>query len=238
MEILDYFSDSKTSLYDPSWTCFFEKESQKTYFKSLVAFLKAEESFQVEVFPPKSLIFNAFLQVPLDRARVIIIGQDPYHGHGQAHGLSFSVTQGVAPPPSLKNIFKELGKDLGADNPKHGSLLGWADQGVLLLNAILTVRASKPKSHHGQGWEIFTDNVIKELVRQDRPMVFMLWGRSAQQKCLHLLDEEKSPKHLVLQTTHPSPFSAYNGFLGSKHFSQANDFLVKNHLKPIDWAVK
>ncbi|MCH9632770.1 MAG: Uracil-DNA glycosylase [Chlamydiae bacterium] len=238
MKTLEYFSTTSAPLYDSSWASFFERESQNPYFKHLIDFLKREESCESSVFPSKSLIFNAFLQVPLDRVRVVIVGQDPYHGYGQAHGLSFSVTQGVVPPPSLKNIFKELKDDLHIEDPRHGCLLSWADQGVLLLNAILTVRASEPKSHHGQGWETFTDNVIQELANQDRPMVFMLWGKSAQQKCLHLLSEKKSSKHLVLQTTHPSPFSAYNGFLGSKHFSRANDFLVKNQLQPIDWSVK
>ncbi len=238
MEVLEYFSASSEQLFDKSWASFFLKESQQAYFKSLINFLKKEEKTGPPLYPPKSLIFNAFYQVPLEQIKVVIMGQDPYHGCGQAHGLSFSVTQGVSSPPSLKNIFKELQNDLHIDPPKHGCLLNWAHQGVLMLNATLTVRESEPKSHYGQGWEIFTDHVIAEIVKLDRPIIFMLWGKSAQEKCLHLLKGDAQKKHLVLQTTHPSPFSAHSGFLGSRHFSQGNEYLVKNKLEPIDWSVK
>lgn len=232
-----FFSHPLESLCDPSWFCFFENELQKPYFQSLVSFLEKEYERGVQVYPPKPLIFNAFLQVPLNEVRVVILGQDPYHGCGQAHGLSFSVSQGVPPPPSLKNIFKELQSDLHLQSPKHGCLLSWANQGVLLLNATLTVRESEPKSHFGQGWETFTDHVIQEIVQQDRPMVFLLWGKSAQDKCLHILEGQHSNKHLVLKTTHPSPFSAHYGFLGARHFSKANAFLEQWGQQPIDWQI-
>lgn len=233
----DYFGNINTKLYHSSWERFFQKETQKAYFKELDSFLKSEEQKGKPLYPPKLLIFNAFFQVPLSEVKVVIIGQDPYHGCGQAHGLSFSVAQGVTPPPSLKNIFKELADDLHLKTPKHGCLLGWAHQGVLLLNATLTVREGEPKSHYGRGWEIFTDHVIKEISLQDRPLVFLLWGKSAQEKCLHLLEGDTNNKHLILKTTHPSPFSAHYGFLGSKHFSQTNAFLIKNGVQPIDWSL-
>lgn len=218
------------------WKPFFEKELKEEYFKELESFLEKELETGRNVFPPKSLIFNAFFQTPLQEVKVVIMGQDPYHGAGQAHGLSFSVSQGVPPPPSLKNIYKELSQDLQIASPKHGCLLSWAQQGVLLLNATLTVREGEPKSHFGQGWEIFTDHVIKLLAKQDQPLVFLLWGKSAQEKCLHLL-ESNVPQHLVLKTTHPSPFSAHRGFLGSQHFSLVNKFFKKRGVESIDWSV-
>ncbi len=232
-----FFENIHAKPYHPSWEPFFQKEAQKSYFQELDRFLKEEEQKGKLLYPPKQLIFNSFLQVPLDQVKVVIIGQDPYHGCGQAHGLSFSVPQGVAAPPSLKNIFKELESDLHLKPPKHGCLLSWAHQGVLLLNATLTVREGEAGSHYKQGWETFTDNAIKEIALQDRPIVFLLWGKFAQEKCLHLIEEGKSSKHLILKTTHPSPFSAHYGFLGSKHFSQTNAFLVKNGLEPIDWSL-
>lgn len=235
MNQLSYFTESSADLYSPSWHPFFQKEVSMPYFKDLVTFLEKEES--PEIYPPKSLIFNSFKQCPLEKVKVVILGQDPYHGCGQAHGLSFSVCQGVTPPPSLKNIFNELMTDLHIKAPAHGCLLSWAHQGVLLLNATLTVKAGNPKSHYGQGWEIFTDHVIEEIARQDRPIVFLLWGKSAQEKCLHVLATGVSKRHLILKTTHPSPFSARHGFLGSRHFSMANEFLEKNGIQPIDWSV-
>jgi uracil-DNA glycosylase len=238
MKNLEYFAESTAAIYDASWDLFFQKESKKDYFSNLRAFLENEFSSKIDVFPPKSMIFNSFRQCPLDKVKVVILGQDPYHGYGQAHGLSFSVCQGVAPPPSLKNIFNELMTDLHIKTPPHGCLLSWAHQGVLLLNATLSVRSSSPKSHYGQGWEVFTDHVISEIAQLDRPIVFMLWGKSAQEKCLHALGPSLSKKHLVLQTTHPSPFSARSGFLGCRHFSKANDFLEKSGVAPIDWSVK
>lgn len=238
MQTLNYFSDSLGTLYHPSWNSFFENEGKEPYFEALVSFLKSEEKASSVAYPPKSLIFNSFKQTPLSEVKVVILGQDPYHGCGQAHGLSFSVSQGVTPPPSLKNIFKELEADLHIRNPAHGCLLSWAHQGVLLLNATLTVKASEPKSHYGKGWEIFTDHVIEKVAKEDRPVVFLLWGKSAQEKALNVLNRLDSDKHLILQTTHPSPFSARYGFLGSRHFSKANAFLIKKGLKPIDWSVK
>ncbi len=238
MNQLAYFSDSIEALCHPSWRPFFQKEAEKEYFSSLLSFLKHEQEIGSVVYPPKSMIFNAFMQTPFPEVRVVILGQDPYHGCGQAHGLSFSVCQGVKPPPSLKNIFKEIMTDLHIQAPGHGCLLSWAHQGVLLLNATLTVQRGLPKSHYGQGWETFTDAVIKEVASLDHPVVFMLWGKSAQEKCLHLLNQKVLERHLVLQTTHPSPFSAYNGFLGARHFTKANEFLEKNGLNPIDWSVK
>lgn len=219
------------------WASFSELEIQKDYFKSLEQFLAEEYSKGEKVYPPKPLIFNSFFQTPKHSVKVVIMGQDPYHGCGQAHGLSFSVNQGVTQPPSLKNIFKELQSDLHIEQPQHGCLLSWAQQGVLLLNATLTVREGSPKSHYGMGWEIFTDHVVQELAKLDQPLVFMLWGKSAQEKCLHLLSQENTQNHLILQTTHPSPFSAHYGFLGSRHFSEANKFLKKSGLDPIDWSV-
>ena len=238
MKHLEYFSESTAPICDPSWDAFFKNEAKKDYFSALKSFLEGEFSGETEIYPPKSMIFNSFRQCSLGDVKVVVLGQDPYHGCGQAHGLSFSVCQGVTTPPSLKNIFKELMTDLHIKAPPHGCLLSWANQGVLLLNATMTVRSGQPKSHYGQGWETFTDNVIAEIAKLDRPIVFMLWGKSAQEKCLHVLGTSTSSKHLVLQTTHPSPFSARHGFLGSRHFSKANEFLEKNGVSPIDWSVK
>lgn len=238
MQKLNFFKSAAESLYHPSWSAFFEKQEKESYFGSLVDFLRSEEIKSSPFYPPKSLVFNSFKQTALTEVKVVILGQDPYHGCGQAHGLSFSVSQGVTPPPSLKNIFNELKSDLHIKGPSHGCLLSWAHQGVLLLNATLTVKASEPKSHYGQGWEVFTDRVIEEVAKQNRPIVFMLWGKSAQEKALNVLNHLNSNKHLILQTTHPSPFSARYGFLGSRHFSKANAFLEKNGVGPIDWSVK
>ena len=218
------------------WQSFFKEELEKDYFIELWEKVSHEYESQ-NIYPPKSLIFNSFYQTPLDTVKVVIMGQDPYHGPGQAHGLSFSVNQGVAIPPSLKNIYKELAADLNIKPPQHGCLLSWAHQGVLLLNATLTVKESAPKSHYGLGWETFTDHIVEFLGKQDRPLVFMLWGKSAQEKCLHALKDLDCSQHLILKTTHPSPFSAYSGFLGSRHFSKANNFLKNNALKPINWEV-
>lgn len=219
------------------WTSFFEKELSKKYFKSLVGFIEEQFELKKSVFPPRELIFNSFVQTQPQSVKVVIVGQDPYHGLGQAHGVSFSVCPGVKPPPSLKNIFKELASDLKIKQPNHGCLLSWAHQGVLLLNATLTVNEGEPKSHYGQGWELFTDHVIEYLAKLDQPIVFLLWGKSAQEKCLHLLNEDVNEKHLVLQTTHPSPFAAHRGFLGSRHFSKTNNFLKNLGVAPIDWSL-
>lgn len=209
-------------------------EFKKPYYKNLYEFVKNEYSTNV-VYPPSEDIFNAMHFTPLKDVKVLILGQDPYHEPGQAHGLSFSVLPGKADtPPSLVNIYKELNDDLGCYIPNNGYLKKWADQGVLLLNTVLTVRAHAANSHQGKGWEQFTDSIIKAVNSQDRPIVYMLWGRPAQMKA-PMLD---NPKHLVLKAPHPSPLSAYRGFFGCKHFSQCNDFLSKNGVSPIDWQIE
>ncbi|WP_343522084.1 uracil-DNA glycosylase [Pedobacter sp.] len=217
---------------EPGWLAVLEEEFEKDYMKSLKSFLLEEKNKGVTVYPKGADIFNALNTTPFDKVKVVILGQDPYHGAGQAHGLSFSVQRGVAVPPSLKNIYKELESDIeGFKSPNHGHLTHWAEQGVLLLNATLTVRASEAGSHQNRGWEIFTDEIIKALSQKREHIVFLLWGKYAQQKAA-LIDQKK---HYVLTAAHPSPFSAYNGFFGSKHFSKANQLLVQNNLKPIDW---
>jgi len=215
---------------EPSWLELLQSEFDEPYFELLAEFIRGEYS-QKTIYPPAPLIFNAFDQCPLNRVKVVILGQDPYHGQGQAHGLCFSVNDGIQHPPSLQNIFKEINRDLGVPVPESGNLIRWAKQGVLLLNATLTVEAQKAGSHQQQGWEQFTDAVIKLLSQCKQQLVFMLWGSYAQQKAA-LVD---SAKHLVLKTVHPSPLSAYRGFIGCGHFSAANDYLVRNGLSPIDW---
>lgn len=217
---------------EPGWLAVLEEEFEKDYMKNLKSFLQEEKQKGATVYPKGTDIFNALNTTPFDKVKVVILGQDPYHGIGQAHGLSFSVQRGIAVPPSLKNIYKELETDIeGFKTPNHGHLTHWAEQGVLLLNATLTVRASEAGSHQNRGWEIFTDEIIKALSQKREHIVFLLWGKYAQQK-VALIDQKK---HYVLTAAHPSPFSAYNGFFGSKHFSKANQLLVQNNLKPIDW---
>ncbi len=217
-----------------SWKEVLKQEFEKSYFIELAGFLKVEKAMGKVIYPPGSLIFNAFELTPFDKVKVVILGQDPYHGKGQAHGLSFSVMKGVKPPPSLQNIFREIASDLGIQfSGTYGDLSHWARQGVLLLNASLTVREGEPLSHSKIGWEQFTDAVIKTVSAQKENVVFMLWGRFAQEKQA-LID---ATKHLILKAAHPSPFSAYNGFMGCKHFSKANDYLVKNGKEPIDWSL-
>ncbi len=217
-----------------SWKEVLKQEFEKSYFIELAGFLKVEKAMGKVIYPPGSLIFNAFELTPFDKVKVVILGQDPYHGKGQAHGLSFSVMKGVKPPPSLQNIFREIVSDLGIQfSGTYGDLSHWARQGVLLLNASLTVREGEPMSHSKIGWEQFTDAVIKTVSAQKENVVFMLWGRFAQEKQA-LID---ATKHLILKAAHPSPFSAYNGFMGCKHFSKANDYLVKNGKEPIDWSL-
>lgn len=216
-----------------SWHEALSQELSKSYVQELKRFLAKEKEEGQLIYPPEDEIFNAFSKTPFDKVKVVIIGQDPYHGAGQAHGLSFSVKPGVTPPPSLKNIFKEIKADLGKEPQEHGSLESWAEQGVLLLNATLTVRAKQPKSHYGIGWERFTDAVVEELCKRKDPIVFILWGKSALDKAKQILDQHKHP-HLVLISAHPSPYSA-TGFFGCRHFSKANEFLEKWKKTPINW---
>lgn len=215
---------------EPSWKEALIDEFGKDYFGKLTDFVKSEYSTK-QIFPAGSQIFNAFDQCPFDKVKVVIIGQDPYHGPGQAHGLCFSVNDGVAFPPSLLNIFKEIERDLGIPYPQSGNLTRWAQQGVLLLNATLTVEAHKAGSHQGKGWETFTDAAIRKLATEKQDIVFMLWGSYAQQKGA-MID---ASKHLVLKSVHPSPLSAYRGFIGCGHFSQANQFLEAKGLDKIRW---
>lgn len=215
------------------WEVALKEEFNKDYYIKLYKKL-VDEYAKYTVFPPKQEIFNAFHYAPLEKVKVVILGQDPYHDVGQAHGLCFSVKEGTKIPPSLENIYKELHDDVGCYIPNNGCLYKWASQGVFLLNAVLTVRAHNPQSHQGIGWEEFTDAAIKILNKQDRPIVFLLWGKSAINKRA-LLD---NPKHLVLTASHPSPLSAYRGFFGCKHFSQTNEFLKTNSLEEIDWQIE
>lgn len=215
---------------DESWKNQLQEEFEKDYFKRLTDFVK-EEYRSKQIFPPAKLIFNAFDHTPFDKVRVVILGQDPYHGEGQAHGLAFSVNDGVRTPPSLLNMYKEINRDLGKPIPASGNLTRWADQGVLLLNATLTVVAHNAGSHQGRGWETFTDAAIKKLAEEKENLVFLLWGAYAQKKAA-LID---SNKHLILATTHPSPLSAHRGFLGCGHFGKANAYLESKGFKSIDW---
>lgn len=215
------------------WKEALEIEFEKPYYKELRQFLVQEYKTQ-QVFPPMHDIFNALHYTPLSKVKVMILGQDPYHDVNQAHGLCFSVLPGQQPPPSLQNIYKELQEDLGYPVPNHGYLKKWADQGVLLLNTVLTVRAHQANSHQNKGWEHFTDAVIEAVNRQQRPVVYLLWGKPAQSKKPMLTN----PSHLILQAPHPSPLSAYRGFFGSRPFSRANDFLEKNGAEPIDWCIE
>lgn len=218
---------------EDSWKQALKQEFNKTYFLEIASFLKTEKMLGKTIYPPGSLIFNAFNSTPFHQVKCVILGQDPYHGPGQAHGLSFSVQHGVQTPPSLQNIYKELSTDLGLPIPSHGNLSHWATQGVLLLNASLTVRANEAMSHAKIGWVDFTHAVIKKLSDEREHLVFLLWGRFAQEK-QPLINETK---HLVLKAAHPSPLSAHNGFMGCKHFSKTNAYLVKNGIDPIDWKV-
>lgn len=208
-------------------------EFKKPYYAALYKKIKEEYSTQ-QIFPPAEEIFTAFELTPLSEVKVVIIGQDPYHGEGQAHGLCFSVKPDIETPPSLVNIYKELSTDLGCYIPNNGYLTKWAKQGVLLLNTVLTVRAHQANSHRGIGWEQFTDAAIRILNEQDRPIVYLLWGKPAQMKKSML----NNPKHLILEAPHPSPLSAYRGFFGCQHFSKTNEFLIENGLTPIDWQIE
>ena len=218
---------------EASWKKVLHQEFGKEYFQQLALFLKTEKMQGKTIYPPGSLIFNAFDKTPFNKVKVVLLGQDPYHGPGQAHGLCFSVPDGVPPPPSLVNMYKELHTDIGMAIPKTGNLTKWAEQGVLLLNAVLTVRAGEAASHSKIGWMNFTDAVIKKISAEKKGIVFLLWGRFAQEKQV-LID---GTKHFILKAAHPSPLSAHNGFFGCKHFSKTNELLVQQGLDPIDWNV-
>lgn len=215
------------------WNEKLKTEYKKPYYAELYKFVNSEYSTRV-IYPPAQDIFNAMQFTPLKNVKVVILGQDPYHEEHQAHGLAFSVLPGNDTPPSLENIYKELKDDLGCYIPNNGFLKKWADQGVLLLNTVLTVRAHAANTHAGHGWEQFTDAIIKSVNEEDRPVVFMLWGSPAQRKSALL----NNPKHLILKAPHPSPLSAYRGFFGCRHFSRANEFLKQNGIEPIDWQIE
>lgn len=218
---------------EASWKKVLQEQFDSQYFQELKQFLLTERKSH-QVFPPGNRIFAAFDAVPFHKVKVVIIGQDPYHGPGQANGFCFSVNRGVTVPPSLKNIYKELHSDLNIAVPAHGDLSPWTEQGVLLLNAVLTVRARQPQSHQGRGWETFTDYAIKQLSEQRKNIVFLLWGRSAQNK-IQLIDTNR---HFVLKAAHPSPYSANKGFFGCRHFSKANTLLQQSGQNPVDWTIK
>jgi len=218
---------------DASWLQFLESEFSQDYMLSLKSFLQQQKKQRKQIYPPGEFIFNALNSTPLDKVKVVILGQDPYHGPGQAHGLCFSVLPGVQIPPSLKNIYKELKADLGIEPASHGYLQSWAEQGVLLLNAVLTVERFKAASHQGKGWESFTDRVVEVLNEQRQDLVFLLWGSYAQKKG-KIIDRNR---HHVLESTHPSPLSAHRGFLGCRHFSQANAYLEMKGAGVINWAL-
>lgn len=218
---------------EPGWKELLKDEFNKPYFQQIVLHLKTEKNQGKIIYPPGPLIFNAFDTTPIDKVKVVILGQDPYHGPNQAHGLCFSVQNGIPPPPSLVNIYKELHEDVGLHIPNHGNLTAWAKQGVFLLNASLTVRAGEPMSHAKIGWADFTNTVIQRISNAKQHVVFMLWGKFAQDKRT-LIDESK---HLILRAAHPSPLSAHNGFFGCKHFSKANQYLVSKGIGPINWQL-
>lgn len=230
---MDREEGKKMGMIQNDWLTVLEDEFKKPYYQNLYEFVKQEYS-TAQVFPASDDIFNAFHLTPLSQVKVVILGQDPYHNVGQAHGLCFSVKPDVDIPPSLVNIYQELHDDLGCDIPNNGYLKKWADQGVLLLNTVLTVRAHQANSHQGHGWEQFTDAVIQAVNAQDRPIVYFLWGSPARRKKSMLTN----PKHLILEAPHPSPLSAYRGFFGCKHFSKANEFLKANGVDPIDWQIE
>jgi uracil-DNA glycosylase len=221
----------------PSWLDPLRPEFDSPYMAALRGFLVAEKEAGKRIFPKGAEWFRALDLTPLEDVRVVILGQDPYHGPGQAHGLCFSVKPGVPAPPSLVNIYKELGTDLGIARPAHGFLEHWAKQGVLLLNSVLTVQMSQAASHQGRGWEKFTDAVIRLVNARTEPVVFLLWGSYAQKKAAFVDSIDKGGRHLVLKAPHPSPLSAHNGFFGCRHFSKANAFLKEQGQKPIDWAL-
>ncbi len=218
---------------EESWKEVLSEEFKQDYFRNIVLHIKTEKSQGKIIYPPGPQIFNAFNTTPFDKVKVVILGQDPYHGPGQAHGLCFSVQNGVPPPPSLVNIFRELQDDIGIGIPNHGNLTHWAQQGVFLLNASLTVRAGEPMSHSKIGWARFTDTVINKISTLKKNVVFLLWGKFAQEKSA-LIDQGR---HLILRAAHPSPLSAHAGFFGCRHFSKTNEYLVSKGIDPIDWTI-
>lgn len=220
-------------MIENAWLPCLKQEFSKDYYKNLYEFVKKEYSERV-IYPPSNEIFSALERTPVDKVKVVLLGQDPYHEEGQAHGMSFSVKPGIKTPPSLQNMYKELRDELGCYIPNNGYLEKWADQGVLLLNTCLTVREGAANSHKGKGWEQFTDAIIKAVNEEDRPVVYFLWGSNARSKKTLITNS----KHLVLESVHPSPLSAYNGFFGCGHFKMANEFLEKNGLTPIDWQIE
>jgi uracil-DNA glycosylase len=226
-------SSSRVIALEPSWLAVLAQEFDKPYMQQLHSFLLSQKQAGKRIFPVGSDIFNAFSHTPLDEVKVVILGQDPYHGEGQAHGLCFSVKPGVAIPPSLKNIYQEVQAELDLPIPTHGCLTDWADQGVLLLNSVLSVECAQAGSHQGQGWEIFTDRVIEVINKEREGVVFMLWGSYAQKKGA-IID---SSRHCVLKAPHPSPLSAYRGFIGCGHFASANAYLQAQNITPVDWRV-
>jgi uracil-DNA glycosylase len=226
--------ESLLSSRAPSWTAVLGDQLRAPYFSKLEAFVAAERA-KHDVFPPEAEVFAAFEHTPFDQVRVLLLGQDPYHDDGQAHGLCFSVRRGVALPPSLRNIYKEFSTDVGGTPPDHGCLTSWTEQGVMLLNTVLTVRAHEPNSHRKKGWETFTDHVIEVLAAREDPLVFVLWGKPAQQKIP--LIERHAGRHEVIVSAHPSPLSAKTGFFGSKPFSKVNDALTRWGKPPIDWEL-
>jgi len=215
------------------WDEILKDEFEKMYFKDLMEFVDKEYKTKT-IYPYFPNVFNALKYTDYDDVKVVIIGQDPYHGMGEAHGLSFSVLEGVTKPPSLRNIFKELKDDLGIDEPKYGNLEAWTKEGVMLLNAVLTVEKDKPASHQGKGWETFTDEIIKKINEKTEPVVFLLWGSFAKSK----KELITNTIHCIIESAHPSPFSAYKGFFGTKPFSKANEFLKNNDFEPIDWQIE
>lgn len=235
--LISLHANDKSLLMDvkieAGWKEVLQDEFSKPYFQQAVTFIKTEKALGKTIYPPGPFIFNAFNTTPFDKVKVVLLGQDPYHGYGQAHGLSFSVPDGVNPPPSLINIFKELHDDIGIPIPKTGNLTKWALQGILLLNSVLTVRANEPTSHSKIGWMEFTNAVIRKISEEKEGVVFLLWGRFAQEKQI-LIDETK---HHVLKASHPSPLGAYKGFFGCRHFSKTNGLLVKDGKDPIDWML-
>lgn len=213
------------------------EELEQPYVAELATFVETERGNKTPVYPPRELVFNALKLTPYPKVKVVIIGQDPYHGSGQAHGLSFSVPRGMPRPPSLLNIFKEIRDDLGIEVPPHGCLNAWAEQGVLLLNATLTVRQGEPLSHHGRGWERFTDTIVRSLYLREEPVIFVLWGKFAQEK-KRLLEGIEQSQHTLLTAAHPSPLSVRQGFFGCRHFSKIDELLLKQGKEPIDWYLE